>query len=1014
MSIGIGDITSPKASCSCRSLEALPIFSVVDLAAFEHDPTIEKSLRDFPYHSAHDHGLAGSRASADSTADSPKDHFDATIDDTSRTSPCADDSTTVPDLESRCDSSVSSSTSDNKGVLRDVAPAKIPEFVDVYPEEPDVPPPSRVLRALHQLQADLLSLDVSAVEYCESLRITSVQLSPSMPPRGHIDGGALATTTDRKSYLWSYRDFSDGELSSVPRLRVADDTTHRPTGVGYICIPQSKTKGSKFVRSYYTPEIPATIVSPDAFGKDMGCRGYQTYSDFVDGTATLDLIDCGTSESTVSFDLQLLRGLLFTDSLVAPTPEQHVSVLPPISADVLADPPTLRGLTTDLPVRALTRDQQRALWHMRLGHVNERTISDLHHYVDGVPSLPRAHVLDSCPICKRTKLHKANRGGKEDAHPTECWQDIQIDFGFFVQKSAGRSPPKSKASASARRAAPSSSAPSTKPPKASPSVPPPAAPKVSSSASDTGDSPPPSSTPAAAAPSHPARRRNPTRKARAARKELRPLDVSASSSTKGSPSSETYTFDRILTHEGPLSRDHKRYKGHAFNVKILWSTKQTTWEPLHIIFEDAPDDVLDYARQHNLLSNPDWALVQDYALYRAREPVSSSSSASMADVDDETELVDGTLLDDDSTVFAPMDDTTVAAKAAAAYRRYKRLVGLNGETCYVLITDRLSGVWKISIRRDKQPPLDFFKEFIATHGSSAAGRRVRFDGGGELGGCTDVHDLFAKAGYSVEVTAPDSSSEIGQVERPHRTIADGVRTMLFAAGLPFKYWPYALRYFVFISNCLPRGDRPEAAITMCTGRRVNVSLLRIFGCRIYALPSSDRDAKLDVHARPGIFLGYKKSMRNAYYVDLETGVVKTARHIAFDEGMIDSKNPPPFVQYLRGDLDKDQLHLDDATSSMQVSLSPFNEVDVVDCRFRPSAAHPLGFQVGHCPKYLRAYATAFNQPFGPHDAAAANRRYLGGYILKVGQHFTFSPDDVQEAIRLYASLDKLPRLPFPS
>ena len=149
-------------------------------------------------------------------------------------------------------------------------------------------------------------------------------------------------------------------------------------------------------------------------------------------------------------------------------------------------------------------------------------------------------------------------------------------------------------------------------------------------------------------------------------------------------------------------------------------------------------------------------------------------------------------------------------------------------------------------------------------------------------------------------------------------------------------------------------------------------------------------------------------MRNAYCVDLETGVIKTARHIAFDEGMIDSKSPPPFVQYLRSDLDKDQLHLDDATSLMQVSLSPFNEVDVIDCRFRPSAAHPLGFQVGHCPKYLRAFATAFNQPFGPHDAAAANRRYLGGYILKVGQHFTFSPDDVQEAIRSYASLDSPP------
>ena len=69
------------------------------------------------------------------------------------------------------------------------------------------------------------------------------------------------------------------------------------------------------------------------------------------------------------------------------------------------------------------------------------------------------------------------------------------------------------------------------------------------------------------------------------------------------------------------------------------------------------------------------------------------------------------------------------------------------------------------------------------------GRRARFDGGGELGNCIAVHDLFCQAGYEVEVTAPNSSSEIGQAERPHRTIADGVRTMLFSAGLEPKYWP---------------------------------------------------------------------------------------------------------------------------------------------------------------------------------------------------------------------------------
>ena len=66
-----------------------------------------------------------------------------------------------------------------------------------------------------------------------------------------------------------------------------------------------------------------------------------------------------------------------------------------------------------------------------------------------------------------------------------------------------------------------------------------------------------------------------------------------------------------------------------------------------------------------------------------------------------------------------------------------------------------------------------------------------------------MDDLFRQAGYEVEVTAPNSSSEI---ERPHRAIADGVRAMLFSAGLEPKYWPYALRHFVLISNCLPHGN----------------------------------------------------------------------------------------------------------------------------------------------------------------------------------------------------------------
>ena len=84
-------------------------------------------------------------------------------------------------------------------------------------------------------------------------------------------------------------------------------------------------------------------------------------------------------------------------------------------------------------VRALSAEQQRALWHCRLGHTNARAVADLHKYVDGIPKVARDDPLHSCPMCKRAKLHKADRGPTEEADPEVCWQDIQVDMGFMIQ-----------------------------------------------------------------------------------------------------------------------------------------------------------------------------------------------------------------------------------------------------------------------------------------------------------------------------------------------------------------------------------------------------------------------------------------------------------------------------------------------------------------------------------------------------------------------------------------------------
>jgi GAG-pre-integrase domain len=87
----------------------------------------------------------------------------------------------------------------------------------------------------------------------------------------------------------------------------------------------------------------------------------------------------------------------------------------------------------------LTRNQQRILWHQRLGHMHSRCVSDLHKYAIGIPQLPLATELDKCPVCLHAKLHHANKSLEESRRALQPNQGISVDYGFLVQKSSNPS-----------------------------------------------------------------------------------------------------------------------------------------------------------------------------------------------------------------------------------------------------------------------------------------------------------------------------------------------------------------------------------------------------------------------------------------------------------------------------------------------------------------------------------------------------------------------------------------------
>jgi hypothetical protein len=56
---------------------------------------------------------------------------------------------------------------------------------------------------------------------------------------------------------------------------------------------------------------------------------------------------------------------------------------------------------------------------------------------------------------------------------------------------------------------------------------------------------------------------------------------------------------------------------------------------------------------------------------------------------------------------------------------------------------------------------------------------IRTDNGTERAGSQEVRNVANKHGYSIETTAPDSSSQNGMAERPHCTLKEKVHCLLY-------------------------------------------------------------------------------------------------------------------------------------------------------------------------------------------------------------------------------------------
>jgi hypothetical protein len=142
--------------------------------------------------------------------------------------------------------------------------------------------------------------------------------------------------------------------------------------------------------------------------------------------------------------------------------------------------------------------------------------------------------------------------------------------------------------------------------------------------------------------------------------------------------------------------------------------------------------------------------------------------------------------------------------------RRRDYVGLNGETCWIMVTDHKSRRLHGDTRISKGSPLEWLRKFLETHAPQCPDKYVYMDQGGELYKNPKVRQLFTEFDYDIRPTGADSSNQNGPTERAHLTVANAIRALLHGANLDAKFWPYAFHHYIRIKNSIPSKDQEHS------------------------------------------------------------------------------------------------------------------------------------------------------------------------------------------------------------
>ncbi len=119
----------------------------------------------------------------------------------------------------------------------------------------------------------------------------------------------------------------------------------------------------------------------------------------------------------------------------------------------------------------------------------------------------------------------------------------------------------------------------------------------------------------------------------------------------------------------------------------------------------------------------------------------------------------------------------------------------------------------------------------------------------------------AKCGIQRQISVPYSPQQNGVAEHANITIMECVRSMIFAQRLGFEFWGETVNMALYIKHqCPTKAIDSKTLQEAWSGRKLNVSHLRVFGCKAFAHVLNEKRTKLKSKSMPCVFLGYHEGI----------------------------------------------------------------------------------------------------------------------------------------------------------